>query len=147
MASFATVTVTSPLNSTTSRIEALNFSFSFRTARLFSAMISNPFVGFLCTTVDFRRSGCFRNVAFAKADGGSERVTLTHNLVLQLHQTEQQRLGARRAAGDVDVDRQSLINALHNAVGIKDSAGAGTGSMAITHFGSGICSYTVLITG
>ena len=38
------------------------------------------------------------------------------DLLLQLHEAVEQRLGARRAAGHVDVHRDDLVDALQHAV-------------------------------
>src|ERR1035438_8267251 len=50
------------------------------------------------------------------------------DLVLQLHQRVKQILRPRRAAGEVDIDRDNPIHALQHGVGIERSAHAGAGA-------------------
>src|SRR5204863_6051727 len=51
---------------------------------------------------------------------------LARNFFLQFHQAREQRFRARWATGDVNVNRQKLINPLENGVGAIHSAGGGT---------------------
>ena len=52
----------------------------------------------------------------ATVRGGFLRQSLPHDLVLDSHQTFQQRFGARGAAGNIDVDRYNQIDALHDVI-------------------------------
>ncbi len=54
---------------------------------------------------------------------GDELVLL--DLALQLQQPLEERLGARRAAGDVDVDRHDLVDAVDDVVAVVERAAAG----------------------
>src|SRR5512141_1414841 len=119
MSAFLTVTVTSPRNALTSRMDDAYFSLSFTTARLFSAMSAIPFPLVLCMNL----SGVQGTHPLADTDGVAEGVALLHDLLLELDQAAEQRLRPRRAAGDVDVDRQGLVDPLHYAVGVENSAG------------------------
>src|SRR5436190_3001851 len=48
---------------------------------------------------------------------------LARNFFLQFHQTSKQRFRARRAPGNVNIDRQKLIDPLENGVGAIHAAG------------------------
>src|SRR5687767_5486805 len=52
-------------------------------------------------------------------------VVLVADLLLQLLQAVEERLGARRAAGDVDVDGDDLVHALDDEVGVLVRAAVG----------------------
>ena len=62
------------------------------------------------------------------------------DLVLQLHDPVDHRLRPRRAAGDVDVDRDDLVDAQQRGVVLVEAAARRAAPKAITHFGSHICS-------
>ena len=53
------------------------------------------------------------------------RAFVAPDLLLQQHQTLQKGFGARRTAGDVDIDRQELIDPLYHAVDVIHPAGVG----------------------
>src|SRR5271170_6398595 len=57
-------------------------------------------------------SGSRDLLAIAVPVGRAHQPALGHHLLLQLEQAFGQRLGARRAAGNVHVDRQDLIDAV-----------------------------------
>src|SRR5579859_20595 len=62
---------------------------------------------------------------FPDVDGFEEAATLFVDFALQLHQSVQQHLRTRRAAGNVHVHGNHLIHALHNRVIIEHAAGSG----------------------
>src|SRR5688572_30000151 len=49
------------------------------------------------------------------------------NLVLQLHDAVNERLGTRRAPGDIDIDRHHLIDTLDDGVVVEHTADRRTG--------------------
>ena len=55
--------------------------------------------------------------------GPEERAPLL-DLRLEVDEGAEDLLGPRRAAGDVDVDRDEAVDALHHGVGVEDPAGA-----------------------
>ena len=76
--------------------------------------------------------GCQRRVALLGAVGpvalAPAQVGLAEDLALELQDRVDQRLRPRRAAGDVDVDRQELVGALDHRVVGEHAAGGGAGA-------------------
>src|SRR5690242_14625883 len=66
-----------------------------------------------------------RPAAVRPATSSPSRQLLLIDLALQLHDAVDERFGARRAAGDVDVDRHDLIDALNERVVVEDAADRG----------------------
>src|SRR5438046_9866157 len=63
-----------------------------------------------------------------KIHGAPEGTLLSVDLLLKLKDGVENGLGARRATGDVHIDRNDLIAALHNGVIVENAAGSGTGA-------------------
>jgi hypothetical protein len=63
-----------------------------------------------------------------EVEGALERTLFGIDLFLELENGEKNGLGARRATGNVDVDRNDLIAALINGVVIEDAAGGSAGT-------------------
>src|SRR5260370_5838032 len=60
-----------------------------------------------------------------KIQGAPEGTLLIVNLLLELKNRVEDGFGARRAAGDVGINGDDLIAALHDGVIIEDAAGSG----------------------
>src|ERR1700691_2107297 len=69
-------------------------------------------------------SGSRDLLAIAVAIGRAHQPSLGHHLLLQLEQAFGQRLGARRASGNVHIDRQDFIDAVANRVGKLEQSAA-----------------------
>src|SRR3954470_17747778 len=58
----------------------------------------------------------------------AESLAVADHFLLELEQAVDQPLRRRRAAGDVDVHRDDLVDALHHVIGAIEAARAGAGA-------------------
>src|SRR5215472_1186319 len=61
-------------------------------------------------------------------EGALKRSLFRVDFLLQLEDGKEKRFGARRAAGNVDVNGKHLIAALHDAIVVEDTARSGAGA-------------------
>ena len=60
---------------------------------------------------------------------GATEELLDFDFALELHQAIEESFGTRRTTGDIDIDRQDLVDTGHNAIGILEGT-AGNGATA-----------------
>ncbi len=69
-----------------------------------------------------------RQVRLREVEGAFEGTLFVIDFFLELKNGVENGFGARRAAGDVDVDGKHLIAALYDGVVVEDTAGSGAGA-------------------
>src|SRR5690348_4859831 len=67
-------------------------------------------------------------LGLGEIQGALEAAAFGVDFLLKLEDGVEESFGARRAAGDVNVNRNYLVYALHDGVIIEDAAGGGTGA-------------------